>query len=85
MNEADRSISSVDQAFIRRFSFVRLRPNYVALGHYLAKWEVNGDPLVDLLKEINNSVSTEDLQLEFHSLCKMETHCPACCLIFGRK
>ena len=29
----------------------------------MAKWEVNSDPLVDLLKEINDSVSTEGLQL----------------------
>ena len=63
MNEADRSISSIDQAFIRRFSFVYLEPNYVALGRYLEKWGVNGDPLVDLLKEINESVSTDDFQL----------------------
>ena len=63
MNEADRSISSIDRAFIRRFSFVYLEPNYVALGRYLEKWGVNGDPLVDLLKEINESVSTDDFQL----------------------
>ena len=63
MNEADRSVSSIDQAMIRRFSFVHLKPNYFALEAHFAKYGLDSAPLVALLKEINEAVSAEDVQM----------------------
>ncbi len=63
MNTADRSISLVDQAMRRRFSFIRLRPNYHLLAHYLDNKGIPPEKLVALLKEINQSIGDEDCQL----------------------
>ena len=63
MNEADRSVSSIDQAMIRRFSFVHLKPNYFALEAHFATYGLDSAPLVALLKEINEAVSAEDVQM----------------------
>ena len=63
MNTADRSIALVDQAMRRRFSFIRLRPNYQLLANYLKNRGVPPEKLVALLKEVNRSIGDEDCEL----------------------
>ena len=63
MNTADRSIALVDQAMRRRFSFVRLRPNYQLLANHLAKRGVPSEKLVALVKEVNQAIGDEDYEL----------------------
>ncbi len=63
MNTADRSIALVDQAMRRRFSFVRLRPNYQLLANYLEQKGLPPEKLVALLKEVNQSIGDEDCEL----------------------
>lgn len=63
MNAADRSIALVDQAIIRRFSFVSLQPNYKILSAYLKRDGLDPDPLVELLQEINECIGDRDLLL----------------------
>ncbi len=63
MNAADRSIALVDQAIIRRFAFVQLLPNYEVLAKYLSDREINPDQLVELLREINECIGSEDFLL----------------------
>ena len=63
MNTADRSIALVDQAMRRRFSFIRLRPNYQLLAAYLANRGIPPEKLVALLKEVNQSIGDEDCEL----------------------
>ncbi len=63
MNTADRSIALVDQAMRRRFSFVRLRPNYQLLANYLDSKGVPPEKLVALLKEVNQSIGDGDCEL----------------------
>ena len=63
MNTADRSIALVDQAMRRRFSFVRLRPNYPLLANHLENRGVPPEKLVALLKEVNQTIGDEDCEL----------------------
>lgn len=63
MNTADRSIALVDQAMRRRFSFVRLRPNYQLLANYLENRGLPAEKLVSLIKEVNQAIGDEDCEL----------------------
>lgn len=63
MNTADRSIALVDQAMRRRFSFIRLRPNYPLLANYLDDKGVPSAPLIALLKEVNQAIGDADCEL----------------------
>lgn len=53
MNTADRSIALVDYALRRRFTFIRLEPDYELLRSRLSAYGYDGDSLIDVLKEVN--------------------------------
>lgn len=76
MNEADRSISSIDQALIRRFSFVYLGPNYKAIKEYFSTHGLDSVPLITLLKEINGVLASEDVQLGISFFLQDGAHLP---------
>ena len=56
MNTADRSIAVVDHALRRRFSFIRLNPEYEVLKKYLISKGYPGESLVNVLSEINKVI-----------------------------
>ncbi len=63
MNTADRSIALVDQAIIRRFSFVRLQVDTAVLANYLRRYGLNPEVLIILLEEVNKRIGHADLEL----------------------
>ena len=56
MNTADRSIALVDHALRRRFAFLRLAPNLDILRHYHESTGFDVEPLVRVLKRLNNEI-----------------------------
>ena len=56
MNTADRSIALVDHALRRRFSFLALHPKFEVLQGYHEKTGYKVDPLIAVLREINNAI-----------------------------
>jgi hypothetical protein len=56
MNTADRSIALVDHALRRRFSFIRLDPNFEVLKGYLDKQGLPSESLVTILREVNGTI-----------------------------
>jgi MoxR-like ATPase len=63
MNTADRSIALVDHALRRRFSFIRLSPDYEVLQKHLNAREWPGDSLVKALKEVNRAINDPNYEL----------------------
>lgn len=63
MNTADRSIAWVDQAMRRRFSFIRLQPDYQLLARHLKKCGMHNLDLVELVEEVNQSIGDADCLL----------------------
>ena len=56
MNTADRSIALVDHALRRRFALVPLGPNEAVLRHYHGRTGYNPEPLIDLLRQLNQAI-----------------------------
>jgi len=63
MNTADRSIALVDHALRRRFSFIRLQPNYEVLQRQLHKRNYPSEGLIKALKEINGAIDDPNYEV----------------------
>ncbi len=56
MNTADRSIALVDHALRRRFSFIRLHPDYEVLKRFLKKHDLPAESLSAVLRFVNATI-----------------------------
>ena len=63
MNTADRSIALVDHALRRRFSFIRLQPEYEVLRRHLEMHGHDADSLVHVLQKVNNIIGDPNYEL----------------------
>lgn len=63
MNTADRSIALVDHALRRRFSFIRLNPDYDILKEHLIKYGYPADSLINVLEEINKEINNPNYEI----------------------
>lgn len=63
MNTADRSIALVDHALRRRFSFIRLKPDYEVLRAHLESKRYSADGLISVLKEINKAIDDPNYEI----------------------
>jgi hypothetical protein len=63
MNTADRSIALVDHALRRRFSFIRLKPDYEVLKAHLESKGFSGEGLIRVLKEINQAIDDPNYEV----------------------
>jgi MoxR-like ATPase len=63
MNTADRSIALVDHALRRRFSFVRLKPQYEVLEKRLRNLGLPSESLIQILKSINQTIDDQNYEL----------------------
>ncbi len=63
MNTADRSTVLLDHALRRRFSFVRLGPNYDLLEKKLTAAGIDPTPLVTVLGELNADIGDPDFEI----------------------
>ena len=63
MNTADRSIALVDHALRRRFSFIRLKPDYEVLRAHLESKGYPADDLIGVLKEINKAIDDPNYEI----------------------
>jgi hypothetical protein len=64
MNTADRSIARLDHALRRRFSFLRLQPNFDVLRSFAAtRWSEPVEDLIGLLAAINKDIDDPNCEL----------------------
>lgn len=63
MNTADRSLALLDHALRRRFSFVRLGPDYEVLGARLRRDGLDPVPLLGLLVDLNAEIADPDFEI----------------------
>ncbi len=63
MNTADRSIALVDHALRRRFSFIRLNPDYDVMKRYLESFGYPADSFLSVLKEMNGYIGDRNYEI----------------------
>lgn len=63
MNSADRSLALLDHALRRRFSFIRLGPQYGILRGRLARDGLEPECLVSLLLDLNGEIADPDFEV----------------------
>ena len=63
MNTADRTIALVDTALRRRFSFVRLKPEYGILKKHLQTLNLPIESLIRVLEEINKVIDDPNYEI----------------------
>ncbi|MDX7952874.1 AAA family ATPase [Lichenihabitans sp. Uapishka_5] len=63
MNTADRSIALIDHALRRRFSFVRLAPDYGILRRRLERDGIDSEPLISILTGLNTDIADPDFEI----------------------
>ena len=74
MNTSDRSIALVDYALRRRFSFIRLSPDYGVLSNHLKKHGYQSDTLISVIKEINNAINDPNYELGISFFMRDDNH-----------
>jgi 5-methylcytosine-specific restriction enzyme B len=63
MNTADRSITRMDHALRRRFSFIRLRPEYEVLRRHFESQGLQAGVLVQVLTEVNAAIDDPNYEV----------------------
>jgi 5-methylcytosine-specific restriction protein B len=63
MNTADRSIALVDHALRRRFSFLRLRPNFQALRAFHSGTSFPIEKLIQVVENLNAAIADRDYEI----------------------
>jgi 5-methylcytosine-specific restriction protein B len=63
MNTADRSIALVDHALRRRFSFLRLRPNFQALRAFHSGTSFPIEKLIQVVENLNAAIADPDYEI----------------------
>ena len=63
MNTADRSIALMDYALRRRFTFIRLAPEYDALITHLTKHDLPAQSLVNVLRAVNELIGDRNYEI----------------------
>ncbi|MBB2961943.1 hypothetical protein [Methylobacterium sp. R2-1] len=63
MNTADRSLALLDHALRRRFSFVRLGPDYGVLGDRLRRDGLDPAPLLGVVADLNAEIADPDFEI----------------------
>jgi 5-methylcytosine-specific restriction protein B len=76
MNTADRSIALVDHALRRRFSFIRLKPDYDVLQRHLSERGLPADSLISVLEGVNRMIDDQNYLVGISFFMREDDHLP---------